>query len=398
MAERLISKKWAIRTGVGLVAVCGLAAGGYGVAHAAGAGRASVALTASPSSSGSSGEGSSSSSTRHGWFGRGGAGFGRGAAGFGPGGAGFGPGGAGFGPSAFGRIGAAGTVGTVGSASFTLTTRQGGTLTVDTTKSTTYFEALSKVSASALKPGEQVAVVFTPPAAAPASSGATTTGSVTPTAATVDIILPSLQGTVLSISGGTIVIEDSQGFHRTIDTTTSTTYSEAGTTVSATAVTDGLDIVAFGSIAADHTDLDATTVEVTGPVAGGKVTNVSGTTITVSAPWGTGSTKITTTSSTIFRNGDKSSSIVAVKLGDLLTAIGTRASDGTFAATAVRFGSLPSAGAGGAWSTQGGGFFKGPGPMGFGDPFGVGRAPVAPGGGVDGATGFGSYLAPSIAS
>ncbi len=381
------TKTWTIRTGVGLVLVCGLAAGGYGIVHAA-SGSHDGALagtdTASRSAAKPSGSSSPPSSWPNGGFRRGGAGFGPGA---------FGRVGAGFGPGSFGLGGASGTVATVATRSFTVKTQQGSTHTVDTTASTTYYEAVSKVGASALKAGERVAISFTRPASSAAgSSSAGTAKSVTPVAATVNIILPTLQGEVVSNSGGTIVIEDAQGFQRTVDTSGSTTYTEAGATVPTSAVTNGLDIIAFGTIASDHTDLDATTVEVIGPVAAGKVTKISGTTITVSSPWGGGgSTTIATTPSTIFRKGGKASSLARLKVGDIVTAIGTRESGGTFAATAVSFGSLASTPRNAGGLGLGGGFFGGVGSRpSFGGSGAPGPVPAAAGGGLDGASGFGS--------
>lgn len=353
-------RTWTAKVGIAALIAGGLAAGGYGIAQAA-VGSASRGATSSAvtASSGSSG---SSAGSGYGWPGGGpllGGGF-RGFGGFGP---------------------ARGTVETVQSGSFTLKTGQGTTLTIDTTGSTTYYEALSKVSASALKSGEQVSVVFTRPSA---SAGTSTSSSVTPTAARVDIILPSLEGQVVSDSAGTIVVSDREGFHRTIDTTGSTTYSEAGTTVPASAVTNGVDVVAYGSIAANKTDLNAMSVEVVGPVASGKVTKLSGTTITVSLPQGTSMT-ITTTSSTIFESSGKASSLSSVKVGDMLVVIGTRESNGTFAATAVRFGAVSEAPGAGGWVG-----FAGPGRSGFGGFPGVGLA--GPGGaGAHSFGGFGGF-------
>lgn len=282
-----------------------------------------------------------------------------------------------------------GTVKSISSGSFRVTTRRGAIVTVDTTAATTYEEALSKVTASALRVGQQVAVLFRRPTAATSASPVSASPP-TVTAASVDIILPSLEGRVVSISGGTIVVSDLEGFHRTIVTTDATTYLEAGTSVSASALTTGADLVAFGAIASNHTDLDATTVEIVGPVAGGKVTKVSGTTITVSALAGGRTLEITTTPTTIFRNNGKTSSLSAIKVGDVVLAIGSRQSTTTFAATAVRFGSLSSIGAGGAPSGPGGwAGYGGPAARGFGGAVLPGSARA--GGGRFGFGGFGGF-------
>ncbi len=370
-------RTWTIRAGVGLLLAGGLAASGFAVAQAAEGSNPGAARTMSSSGSSSTPAGAGASgvasapkgphlpTTPGGWFGHG-TGFGGGV----------------------GRGGAVGTVKSISSGSFRLTTKQGATVAVDTTAATIYEEALSKVTASALRVGQQVAVLFTRPTAAPSSASPAAASSSTLTAASVEIILPSLEGGVVSISGGTIVVSDLEGFHRTIVTTGATTYAEAGTSVSASALTKGADIVAFGAIAANHTDLDATTVEIVGPVAGGTVTKVSGTTITLAALAGGHTLTIVTTPTTIFRSNGKASSLSAIKVGDVLAAIGTPESTTRFAATAVRFGSRSSMGAGGAPSGPGGwARYGGPGASGFGSGAFPGTAGA--GGGRFGFGGFG---------
>ena len=162
---------------------------------------------------------------------------------------------------------------------------------------------------------------------------------------------PTIAGTVSADSAGKIVVRDEMGFQRTILTSKHTSYVEAGSSVPASAVRIGAEIVGTGAVAADHTDLDATTVQVVGPAVVGKVIGVSGRTImvsTYSSPAGSSSApkatkmSISTSSSTHFRRGGTSSSLRAVKAGDLLLAIGTKESGVTFAAAAVIFGSVPS--------------------------------------------------------
>src|SRR6202022_3774768 len=57
--------------------------------------------------------------------------------------------------------GAAGTIGSVSGSGFTLTTSAGQKVTVDEASSTTYQDAASTVSASAIKAGEAVLVLGT---------------------------------------------------------------------------------------------------------------------------------------------------------------------------------------------------------------------------------------------
>jgi Domain of unknown function (DUF5666) len=68
---------------------------------------------------------------------------------------------------------------------------------------------------------------------------------------------PHLVGTVKSASGTTIVITDMDGFTRTINVSSSTTYKNSLTATPAT----GTKIEAEGTVDADGTSLDATVIE-----------------------------------------------------------------------------------------------------------------------------------------
>lgn len=65
---------------------------------------------------------------------------------------------------------------------------------------------------------------------------------------------PHLDGTVVSANGSSIVITDREGFQRTIDVSSTTTYTDG---LSATPAV-GTRIHAEGTVAADHTSLSAT--------------------------------------------------------------------------------------------------------------------------------------------
>lgn len=145
--------------------------------------------------------------------------------------------------------------------------------------------------------------------------------------------MPQLAGRVVSVSTAKIVVEGPGGLRQSLVTSSSTTYRELDTPVALSTVVAGEDVVGFGSVAADHSELNATTVAIVGPVAGGKVTAVAGSTITVESPRGT--IKISTTSSTIFRASSGSSSLASVKTGDLVLAVGLQAGKGGFTASGV---------------------------------------------------------------
>jgi Domain of unknown function (DUF5666) len=166
-----------------------------------------------------------------------------------------GPGGPG-GPGGHARF----TVTSVGNGTFTVTDRMGKSVTVTTTSSTTYDKDGKATTASALAVGEHVDIRPV------ASSTAPTPGSPI-TAAEVDILSPRLDGTVVSVdaSAGTIVVADDQGFYRTIAVTSATTYTKDGSSATSAAVAVGAHVEATGAIDANHTSLDATSVNVGKP-------------------------------------------------------------------------------------------------------------------------------------
>jgi hypothetical protein len=153
-----------------------------------------------------------------------------------------------------GPLGAFGTVGSVTAGGFTVK-GPGATYTYTTSSSTVYREASVPVGRGALAAGERVLVR----AEAPASSGATHSA-----AHEVEIVLPAVTGKVVSISGSQVVVEDGQGFWRTVAVSSSTAYGEAGKKAAASALKAGDYVVAMGLIAADHTTLDASAVGLLG--------------------------------------------------------------------------------------------------------------------------------------
>lgn len=206
-------KSRAVRFGGVSALMAGLMAGGYGVASAATSGSGPTAQ-ASPGASGGH----------------------------------FMPGGPGP-----GRPGAGGTISSLGTNSFTVKTPDGSTRTVDTSGSTTYTRDGASSSASALAVGEHVRV-------RPTQSSTNTSSTVE--AAAVDIMDPAIHGRVENVAGNTLTIVDGQGFWRTVNLSGTTTYTDSGNSSSASALSNGENVVAFGSVDADHVSLDATSVAI----------------------------------------------------------------------------------------------------------------------------------------
>jgi hypothetical protein len=320
--------------------------------------------------------------------------------------------------------GGVGSITAITASSVTVKSQQGGTKTILTTSKTVYVEAMSVVPRTDLKVGENIGVLARPvsppagrpgswsapgttPAPASSGSGSATTSAATaspkptePTAVAIEILVPRLDGRVVSVSSGKVVVEDPSGLQQTIVTTSATTYRELNTTVPASAVTAGENVVGFGTVATDHTQLDASTVAIVGPLVGGRVTGVSGSTITVRAPRGT--VRISTSGSTIFRSNGGASSLAKIKTGDLVIAVGMPSGTSGFAASGIWFGTLSAAGGTGIGGIGGIGGVSGLGVLGgiggLGGVSGLGAAAGGPlgiasfaGGGGFGGAGTGGF-------
>jgi hypothetical protein len=314
-----------LRAGAGAVIACGLAAGSYGIASAAsGASAAKPASQALATSSSPSKPAKPSTTSpkprlaRPGGFGRFGPGFGR----------------WGAGPAAFGR---GGTITGLSATTITVDTPFGGSLTVTTNASTTYSESGKKIARSALASGEQVMFLRAPAVGSNSSS----TGPSSPVE-TVVIVLPHVSGKVMSVNGSVVVVAQQDGLNVTVKTSSSTTYQQGGQSAPASDLQAGTEVFVTGTLSSDHDQIDATTIEIVLPSVAGRVTGVSGTTITITTFGGTTET-VTTGSSTAFTDSSGKTTIASVARGDFLLASGRPGSNNSFAAVSVRVGQGPSA-------------------------------------------------------
>ena len=268
-----------------------------------------------------------------------------------------------------------------GSTTITIDPLFGSALTVTTDSSTVYSESGKKVARSEVTVGGQV--VF-PHAAWPASSSSSGSQLVT----LVDIVQPRVSGKVVSVSGSQLVVSQQDGLNVTVDTSTSTAYNEIGQAASASDVRVGTVVSVTGTLSSDHDQIDATTIEIVLPSVTGRVTGVSGTTITLTVLGGAVET-VTTGSNTVFRDKSGTTTIASVAKGDLVEATGTLGTGDTFAALTVYVGV-------GAGATSGPGSFGGSGGFGtpgsFGGPGGFrGHGALGGHGGFGGVPGGGSW-------
>lgn len=169
------------------------------------------------------------------------------------------------------------TISSIGTSSLTVETPDGTTSTVTLTDSTTYTDNGVSTTEGALAVGDRITVLPVRPSGSSGSGGASgSTGATAPTsltAASVNIVSPRLAGTVVSVTGAspdlTIVVEDAGGFWRTIVTSAATTYTDDGSSVTTPTITTGEFLSALGSIASDHTTLDAASVALGKPTGPG---------------------------------------------------------------------------------------------------------------------------------
>ena len=143
-----------------------------------------------------------------------------------------------------------------------------------------------------------------------------------------------MAGTVKSVNGSTITIQDFMGFTRAIHTSSSTTYTRGGQSATSSAVTNGAEIAAQGTVDHNGTDLDASKVGVLLPRVAGTVQSVSGPSFVVQGVDGAKHT-VTTSGSTTFRKGRSQASLADVKQGVRVVAMGDRQSNGDLTASAV---------------------------------------------------------------
>ncbi|MEW5991763.1 MAG: DUF5666 domain-containing protein [Chloroflexota bacterium] len=140
--------------------------------------------------------------------------------------------------------------------------------------------------------------------------------------------------TITAISGSSISLETADGWTRTITVDGDTTYSESGDTIALSDLAVG-DQIRFEQTLEDDGSYTIDAIAVIPPHAGGTVTAISGSTITVERRDGT-ETTITVTSSTTYTVAGDEATLADVEVGMFLVAEGTENSDGSLTATEVR--------------------------------------------------------------
>jgi len=144
---------------------------------------------------------------------------------------------------------------------------------------------------------------------------------------------------ITAISGNSISLKTDDGWTRTITVDSGTTYSRAGATIALGDLKVG-DEVGFRQTRESNGTWSIDSIVVILPRAGGEVTKVDGSTITVTERDGTTATIAVNGQTRYSINGNDSAALSDVKVGMFLVAEGTKNSDGSLTAASVRAGTV----------------------------------------------------------
>ncbi|HEY4228344.1 MAG TPA: DUF5666 domain-containing protein [Candidatus Limnocylindrales bacterium] len=142
--------------------------------------------------------------------------------------------------------------------------------------------------------------------------------------------------TISTISGSSISLKTADGWTRTITVDSGTTYSKGSATIALGDLKVG-DAIGFRETKETDGSYTIDAIAVILPQAGGQVTAIDGSTITVKDRDGT-SVTITVTGSTTYDVAGATAKLSDIKVGMFLVAEGTQNTDGSLTATTVRAG------------------------------------------------------------
>ncbi|HEY8742329.1 MAG TPA: DUF5666 domain-containing protein [Chloroflexota bacterium] len=138
--------------------------------------------------------------------------------------------------------------------------------------------------------------------------------------------------TVSAISGNTITAKRPEGSTQTITVTSSTVYTVAGTPAQLSDIKSGAQIHALGTLS--NGTLTATHIDIVLPHLGGKLTAISGSTLTVTDRAGT-ARKVIVSAATTYQRSGVAINISDLQVGNQIDAVGSLNSDGSLAARVV---------------------------------------------------------------
>jgi hypothetical protein len=144
--------------------------------------------------------------------------------------------------------------------------------------------------------------------------------------------------TITAISGSDISLKTEDGWTRTISVTTTTKITKGGATIALGDLAVG-DQIRFAQQRATDGTYSVTAIAVVLPTVAGQVKTIDGNTLTVTQPDGTTAT-IHVAAGTTYRVNGATGALSDIKVGSFVIAQGTKRSDGSLDATAVRGGTV----------------------------------------------------------
>jgi hypothetical protein len=164
----------------------------------------------------------------------------------------------------------------------------------------------------------------------------------------IEVVVPTASGTVSAVSAGSVTITQADGSSKTLTLTSATTYTQAGATVSQSALVVGVRISAQGTTDSAG-NFTATAVTIPPSVVQGTVASKTATTIVVTTTAGKTVTVNVSASTKYWVRGVSSPTLADVAVGYRIAAEGTLNADGSLTATIVEAasGGLP------RWSDHG---------------------------------------------
>jgi hypothetical protein len=221
-------------------------------------------------------------------------------------------------------FGARGTIQTITTSGLTILSQKKagtGTVAISVSGSTHIMEAGMQISLSDLQPGENIA----------AFGDKNSDGSLKALLVRVNLV----SGQVTAISGNSITLSHgAKGTEISVTTSAATKYYLAGQQVSASQLQVN-DTVAVAGPLANKTSVTATAIFIHEPTLAGKVTSVSGNTITMQTRDGVTWT-VTVNSSTKYLKGGQPASLADVQTGSLIQVVGVKSGDNALTAAIVR--------------------------------------------------------------
>jgi hypothetical protein len=183
---------------------------------------------------------------------------------------------------------------------------------------------------------------------------------------TIQVLVPTASGTVTAVGSASVTITQSDGSSKTLTLTGSTTYSQAGATVSKSALIVGDRISAQGTVDSAG-NFTATAVAIAPASVEGTVASKTATTIVVTTTAGKTVTVDVSSATKYSVRGVSAPTLADVAVGDRIAAEGTLNSDGSLAATVVEAApnDQPGFGGFGGFGGHGRGFGRGFGPGGW---------------------------------